>query len=269
MIAALTACGGGSLSMDSTDEGKTYAVTADKAAEGATVAVGIEVAAGEKFVITPALDSGEISFQLGIMENADDIDTIPEVDGLDLAADLAFSGTEEVEVNAEPGYYVMSLKALSKTSGTATIALVNDGSASAAGDDDGFDITSGLKLTKNEETGAATLETDYFTLTLSNADTWTYEADGTKSITIYSNKSRDNFGGRLMSVVAFDPDDVSYEPTPYKVIGEVSGKKIVATYASDVQYDPENEAAKNEYLTVFEETQTIQEGGKEGPLLLK
>ena len=72
-----------------------------------------------------------------------------------------------------------------------------------------------------------------------------------------------------MSVEAFDPEDVSYDPMPFKVVGEKNGKKIVATYPSDVQYDFEDETAKNEYLMVYEETQTIIEGGQEGPLLLK
>ncbi|MBQ6314012.1 MAG: hypothetical protein IJI11_00245 [Mogibacterium sp.] len=72
-----------------------------------------------------------------------------------------------------------------------------------------------------------------------------------------------------MSVEAFDPEDESYDIIPNKVIGEKEGKKIVVTYASDVQYNINDNAQSDDYMTVRREAETIKEGGAEGPLRLK
>ena len=56
---------------------------------------------------------------------------------------------------------------------------------------------------------------------------------------------------------------------PYKAIGTIDGQMIIVTYASDVQYDFNDEAAAEEYMAIRNEAETIQEGGKSGPLILK
>ena len=44
---------------------------------------------------------------------------------------------------------------------------------------------------------------------------------------------------------------------------------IFVTYASDIQYDINDEAAADEYMAIRNEAETVQEGGKSGPLILK
>ena len=137
---------------------------------------------------------------------------------------------------------------------------------------DNFEIGAGLTATEDETTGTRTIETDYFSLTLSNPDTWGYELDEYDRITIYSNKAREaGLGGRVMSVEACDdPEEEPYDGMiPYKKIGIKDGHLIFVTYASDIQYDINDEAAADEYMAIRNEAETVQEGGKSGPLILK
>lgn len=133
-----------------------------------------------------------------------------------------------------------------------------------------FDIGEGLTVTEDEENDTRTIETDYFTLTLGRASTWNYEQNDPGRISIYNTAAHDaGIGGHIMSIQAFDPEDESYDIIPNKVIGEKEGKKIVVTYASDVQYNINDNAQSDDYMTVRREAETIKEGGAEGPLRLK
>ena len=137
---------------------------------------------------------------------------------------------------------------------------------------DNFEIGSGLTAAEDETTGTRTIETDYFSLTLSNSDTWGYELDEYDRITIYITRARNGeYGGRVMSIEAWDdPEEEPYDTAvPYKKIGVKDGHLIFVTYASDIQYDINDEAATDEYMTIRNEAETIQEGGKSGPLIMK
>ncbi len=137
---------------------------------------------------------------------------------------------------------------------------------------DNFDIGSGLTATEDETAGTRTIETDHFSLTLSNPDTWGYELDEYDRITIYSTRARNGeYGGRVMSIEVWnDPEEEPYDTAiPYKKIGVKDGHLIFVTYASDIQYDINDEAAAGEYMAIRNEAETIQEGGKSGPLILK
>lgn len=133
-----------------------------------------------------------------------------------------------------------------------------------------FDISAGLTQINNEETGEATIETDYFTVTLPDADQWAYEVDGQTSITFYHIASRDaGVGGRLFSVEVFAPDDESYDPMPFEVLGEKDGMKFVVTYPSDVQADVENEENNAEYQKLFEIAHSVKADDSSSPVVLK
>ena len=91
-------------------------------------------------------------------------------------------------------------------------------------------------------------------------------------ITIYSTRARNGeYGGRVMSVEVWnDPEEEPYDGMiPYKKIGIKDGHLIFVTYASDIQYDINDEAAADEYMAIRNEAETVQEGGKSGPLILK
>ena len=132
-----------------------------------------------------------------------------------------------------------------------------------------YDIASNLKETVSEDT--KTIETDHFILTLSLPDTWTYEQDSSTSITFHNIAGREaGGGGRLFSLVAYEPDDTSYENSPhFSVVGEAGSKVYVAEYPSDVQADIEVEEHMEQYQTVYAEVSKIEEKASDSPLTLK
>ncbi len=132
-----------------------------------------------------------------------------------------------------------------------------------------FDIAAGLTRTDDAATGEATVETDCFSVTLPAGETWECVVDGPNSIMFYNIAAREEFGGRLFSVEAFEPEDESYDPMPFCVLGERDGKKIVVTYPSDVQYDFQDEAASAEYLEVFWVAQQFSDDPATSPIVLK
>ncbi len=131
-----------------------------------------------------------------------------------------------------------------------------------------YDIASNLRLAGGDE---KLLDTDYFRITLSHGSSWDYTVDSKTSITIYNIAAREaNCGGRLVSIVAYDTGDKSYETLPsYGVIGEKNGKMYIAEYPSDVQFDPADEKSMEDYQAVYEEVNKIRDGSGDSPLVLK
>jgi predicted small lipoprotein YifL len=134
---------------------------------------------------------------------------------------------------------------------------------------DDYDIASNLQLAGGGDEKA--LDTDHFTVELTHGSSWDYTVDSKTSITIYNVAAREaNCGGRLVSIKAYDPADKDYEMLPsYSVIGEKNGKLYIAEYPSDVQFDPTDEQAAEDYQAVFEEVNRIREGAADSPLVLK
>lgn len=135
---------------------------------------------------------------------------------------------------------------------------------------DDYDIAANLKLMGDPE-GVKIVDTDHFTLTLPLGGTWDYDYDSKTSITFYNIAGREaDCGGRLFSLVAYEPGDTSYENLPhYSVVGEADGKVYVAEYPSDVQADIEVEEHMEQYQTVYAEVSKIESKAADSPLVLK
>ena len=132
-----------------------------------------------------------------------------------------------------------------------------------------YDIAAGLKL--KDKDGIKTLSTDHFTLKLTHGKSWDVKVNSKTSITIYNKALYEgNCGGKLVTILAYDAGDESYDVLPeYNVIGESGGKVYISAYPSDMQYDSSNKKAVANYLAVFEEVSRIYESAEESPLILK
>ena len=132
-----------------------------------------------------------------------------------------------------------------------------------------YDIASNLQLAGGGD--EKVIDTDHFTITLTHGSSWDYTVDSKTSVTIYNVAAKEaNYGGRLVSIKAYDPADKDYEMFPsYSVIGEKDGKVYVAEYPSDVQFDPSDEQAAADYQAVYEEVNKIREGAADSPVVLK
>ena len=127
-----------------------------------------------------------------------------------------------------------------------------------------YDIAANLTETVNDD-GSKTIDTDYFTLTLPLADTWTYEIVDEKSINFYNIAGREaDCGGNLMTLVLYDPTDQSYNELPHAcVAGERIEGIYVADFPSDVQADIENEEHMKQYEDVYTVVMNIEEQAKD------
>lgn len=130
-----------------------------------------------------------------------------------------------------------------------------------------FDIASGLKI--KEKDGVKTLNTDHFTLTLSHGKSWDAKVNSKNSITIYNTALYEaNRGGKLVTILAYDAGDESYDVLPeYNIIGESDGKVYIAAYPTDMQYDSSNMKAVADYLAVFDEVSRLMEESPDCPLI--
>lgn len=132
-----------------------------------------------------------------------------------------------------------------------------------------LDLSAGITRTDNSETGEGTVKSDVFEVTLPNGASWDYEVVGPTEIRFFNKAAKEaELGGTLFTLEAFEPDDESYDMVPNAVIGEKDGKKIVAVFTSDVQYDIQDEAATKEYMEVYDVVQTISDDASKSPLVL-
>ncbi len=132
-----------------------------------------------------------------------------------------------------------------------------------------YDIAAGLKL-KNKD-GIKTLNTDHFTLKLTHGKSWDAKVNSNTSITIYNTALYEaNRGGKLVTILAYDAGDESYDVLPeYNVIGESGGKVYIAAYPTDMQYDSSDKKAVANYLAVFEEVSRLMEDAPDCPLTFR
>lgn len=138
----------------------------------------------------------------------------------------------------------------------------------------GYDISSGLKIiedTDHESGYIKVLDTDHIKITLSHGNSWSYSLDSTTSLSIYNTASKKSgSGGVLLTVMAFELDDNEYEALPdYSIVGESGGMRYIAAYPTDVQFDPKNKKAAEDYRVVAEEVDKVRTGGKDCPVIIK
>lgn len=111
-----------------------------------------------------------------------------------------------------------------------------------------YNIGEGITVANSQ--GQARLESVHFTLYLPADGDWAYELFGENCVNIFYAPSQEaGVGGSLVSIMAYDLDDNSYEVFPhYTVAGVSSEKRYIAVFPTDVQYSPETEKGYREML---------------------
>ena len=144
---------------------------------------------------------------------------------------------------------------------------VSDESETAASTLPDYDIASGMKL--KDKDGVKTLKTDHFTLTLSHGKSWDAKVNSKRSITIYNkalNKAKR--GGMLVTILAYDAGDKSYEVLPeYNIIGTSNDQVYIAAFPTDVQFNESDKKSYNDYVAVFNEVNNLKDGTVDCPLV--
>ena len=134
----------------------------------------------------------------------------------------------------------------------------------AAGD---YDIAEGMELV--ESGSELLLYGNDFLLIMPNNDKWGYEQTSTDCLQIYLKAARDDgFGGNLVSIMAFDPEDTTYEEFPsYSIAGtgQNVNKTFIALFPTDVQFNPEDADQQADYEELYNHVQKIAEGMADSP----
>ena len=130
-----------------------------------------------------------------------------------------------------------------------------------------YDILEGEQLV--EDGSMLLLYGNDFLLIMPNNDKWGYEKDSAGNLDIYLKAARDDgYDGNLVTIMAFDPEDTSYEDFPsYSVAGKGQNvnKTFVALFPTDVRYNFEDEQQAADYNELFDHVKKIGEGAVNSP----
>ncbi|MBQ9059311.1 MAG: hypothetical protein IJ125_09025 [Atopobiaceae bacterium] len=138
-----------------------------------------------------------------------------------------------------------------------------DGSSSAD-----YDVSAGFE--KQSWNGLEVLYFNDFMMTMPEGDKWSFEMDG-NAVTFYLfSAQQEGYGGRLVTIRAFDMDDHSFEnfPMEYHVagVGQNVNKRFVAIYPSDVQWNHNDATQEADYKDLSDYLHKIGEGAVNSPL---
>ena len=100
------------------------------------------------------------------------------------------------------------------------------------------------------------LYSDHFVLNMPDFPSdWDYEVLSKTAFQIVHYPSRDaGYGGNVVSIMAYDKDDDSYEILPhYTVAGESRDKIYIACFPTDVQFSPETEKGWRQLSEFFQQ----------------
>ena len=133
-----------------------------------------------------------------------------------------------------------------------------------------YDVEKGFEKKASDDGSIEYLYFNDFMMTMPGNEKWSYEMNG-NAVTFYLFAAQqEGYGGRLVTIQAYDIDDKSYEemPMPYQVagVGQNVNKRFIAIYPSDVQYNFDDEQQKADYMELFDYLKKIGEGAVDSPL---
>ena len=137
---------------------------------------------------------------------------------------------------------------------------------------DSYNIMEGFEEKTNDDGSIKYLYFNDFMLVMPGTDKWVYEAAPDKqSVTFYlrSAKEGGQYGGRLVTISAYDIDDSSYEGLPsYSVagVGGSTNKRFVAEFPTDLQWDGSDAQEDADYRDLSDYLHKIGEGAVNSPL---
>jgi len=131
----------------------------------------------------------------------------------------------------------------------------------------GYDIMEGSQLVENGS--ELLLYGNDFLLIMPNNDKWGYEQTSEDCLAIYLKAARDDgYGGNLVSIMAFDPEDTTYEDFPHYSVagkGQNVNKTFIALFPTDVQFNPEDSEQEADYHELLTHVEKIAEGMADSP----
>ena len=159
---------------------------------------------------------------------------------------------------------------LSQLNGGSSGADTSGGSSVASsGGAANYDIMAGFMKNASADGSVAYLYFNDFLLTMPNNDKWSME-EGKNEVTFYLWAAKqEGYGGKLVTIRAYDLNDNSYEQLPsYHVagVGKNAGVRFIAEYPTDVQWNGQDAGQDADYRDLQAYLQKIGEGAVNSPL---
>ena len=121
---SLAGCGRKELTV-TVNDGRLMILEANRAAKGDFLMTGtLEVAEGEKIVITSGLEKGEIKIEIVTLGGMDDINTVPDPDNAEVILSGNMAPGKSVSATMSAGDYMMRATVTVKATGTVTIEVM-------------------------------------------------------------------------------------------------------------------------------------------------
>lgn len=135
----------------------------------------------------------------------------------------------------------------------------------------GYDIMAGFEKKANDDGSIEYLYFNDFMLVMPGNDKWSFESSpDNQSVTFYLfSAQQEGYGGRLVTIRAYDIDDDSYLQLPSYSVGGVGGrtnKRFVAEFPTDVQWNGEDAQQDADYRDLSDYLHKIGEGAVNSPL---
>ena len=158
---------------------------------------------------------------------------------------------------------------LSQLSGSSDSTSQTGGGTTSSGGAANYNIMDGFMKNASADGSVAYMYFNDFLLTMPNNDKWSME-DGKDYVTIYLwSAQQEGYGGKLVTIRAYDLNDNSYEQLPsYHVagVGKNAGVRFIAEYPTDVQWNPNDATQDADYRDLQAYLQKIGEGAVNSPL---
>lgn len=100
---------------------------------------------------------------------------------------------------------------------------------------------------------------------------WEYEVVNNTTLKIYhSGAKKDGFGGTVLTIMAYDWGDNSYEEFPsWAVAGSSADKKYIAVLPTDVQFNPKDSVQASEYREMLQIAEDMDSNDEDAYNLFK
>lgn len=133
-----------------------------------------------------------------------------------------------------------------------------------------YDITAGMMQQASDDGSIEYMYFNDFLLIMPNNSKWGWEQTDKNAVRFFLfSAQQEGYGGHLVTIRAYAPDDNSYEILPsYHVagVGKNAGVRFIAEYPTDVQWNNEDAAQEADYRELQEYLQKIGEGAVNSPL---
>lgn len=182
------------------------------------------------------------------------------------------AGCGKSEPEAEPQEEPTVEEQRTETSETSETSEESSEETSSAAEDD-YDIMKSFVRSASQDSGH-TQQYMYFNgflLIMPNDNDIGFTGKGDHVDFFYIPGENAGFGGKLVTIKAYDPSDDSYKNLPsYQVAGDGTtvNKKFVAIFPTDLQCDPNDQTQMTKYKELSDYVHGIKEGNYDGPFVL-